>query len=91
MNKVETKASVAASSCNVQSGSVHSASSTNAVGRFVPKNKFTLDILFFVLAFIQACQNGWPASVMQGLNILPSYTEYFVLDTTNTALNTASF
>ena len=33
---------------------------------------------------------GYDSSMMNGLNILPSYTDYFVLNTTTTALNTAS-
>lgn len=33
---------------------------------------------------------GYDASMMNGLNILPSYTDYFHLNTTTTALNTAS-
>jgi hypothetical protein len=33
---------------------------------------------------------GFDGSMMNGLNILPSYTDYFTLNTTTLALNTAS-
>ncbi|EFX03572.1 hexose transporter [Grosmannia clavigera kw1407] len=60
------------------------------VGRFVPKSPVTNNVVFFLLATFQACQNGYDASMMNALNILPSYTDYFVLDTATLSLNTAS-
>ncbi|KAF2715556.1 hexose transporter [Pleomassaria siparia CBS 279.74] len=60
------------------------------VSRFVPRNPRTNNILFFLLAAFQAIQNGYTASVMNALNILPSYTEYFTLNTQTLALNTSA-
>ena len=60
------------------------------VGRLVPRNPKTTNVLFFLVATFQAYQNGYDASMMNALNILPSYTDYFVLNTTTLSLNTAS-
>lgn len=60
------------------------------VSKLVPENPTTINVLFFLVATFQAIQNGYDASVMNALNILPSYTEYFVLNTTTLSLNTAA-
>lgn len=60
------------------------------VGRFVPSNPATTTILLFLVATFQAVANGYDASMLNALNILPSYTDYFTLNTTTLSLNTAS-
>ncbi|KAF2007286.1 general substrate transporter [Amniculicola lignicola CBS 123094] len=69
---------------------VISSTSRRYVSGLVSENPNILNSLFFLLAAFQAVQNGYDSSVMNALNILPSYTEYFVLTTTTLSLNTAS-
>ncbi|KAK5112066.1 hypothetical protein LTR85_011647 [Meristemomyces frigidus] len=47
-------------------------------------------VLLVLTATAQAVTMGYDASMMNGLNILPSYTDYFNLDTASLSLNTAS-
>jgi sugar porter (SP) family MFS transporter len=92
MGQAEHKTSDTTSVENIQNGTVIDVPSTaRNVSRLIPRNTTTMQILFYALAFFQAYQNGYDASVMNGLNILPSYTSYFTLTTTSLALNTASF
>lgn len=60
------------------------------VSRLVPHNSNTVTLLLMGTATVQAVTMGYDASMMNGLNILPSYTDYFHLDTTSLSLNTAS-
>lgn len=61
------------------------------VSRLVSGNSKVINYVFYLLGAIQAVQLGYDASVMNALNILPSYTDYFTLTTSSLALNTASF
>lgn len=60
------------------------------VSRLVPRNSNTITVLLVMTTAVQAVTLGYDASMMNGLNILPSYTEYFSLNTANLALMTAS-
>lgn len=60
------------------------------VSRLVPHNCNVLAVLLLFVSLVQAVTNGYDASMMNGLNILPSYTDYFSLTTASLSLNTAS-
>lgn len=60
------------------------------VSRFVSRNSNVTTVLLMGTAAVQAITMGYDASMMNGLNILPSYTDYFDLNTTTLSLNTAS-
>lgn len=60
------------------------------VSKLVPQSPKAINILFFLVATFQAVTNGYDTSMMNALNILPSYTDYFTLNTTTLSLNTAS-
>ncbi|EXJ81686.1 hypothetical protein A1O1_07751 [Capronia coronata CBS 617.96] len=60
------------------------------VSKLVPQSPKAILTLLFLVATFQAVINGYCTSMMNGLNILPSYTEYFTLNTTTLSLNTAS-
>ncbi|KAH6667543.1 MFS sugar transporter-like protein [Halenospora varia] len=57
---------------------------------WVPKNSKIISILLVAASCITSTTLGFDSSMMNGLNILPSYTDYFSLTTTTLALNTAS-
>jgi MFS family permease len=57
---------------------------------WVPESTFILSILLIFCSAVQSSTNGYDGSMMNGLNILPSYTDYFNLDPATTGLNTAS-
>lgn len=85
MNKAEI------SSTTTEAEGVASSPTTRRyVSRLVPRDPKILNYLFFLLAAFQAVENGYNSSVMNALNILPSYTEYFVLTAASLSLNTAS-
>jgi MFS family permease len=60
------------------------------VSRLVPHNSNTVTVLLLCTAVAQSVTMGYDASMMNGLNILPSYTDYFNLNTASLSLNTAS-
>ncbi|KAI0476606.1 general substrate transporter [Xylariaceae sp. FL0804] len=60
------------------------------VSRLVPANLSVLTVLLVAVAVVNSATLGYDSSVMNGLLILPSYTEYFHLTTATTGLNTAA-
>jgi sugar porter (SP) family MFS transporter len=90
MANKEQDLAASSAAANVQFGDVIDVQPPKLVSRLVPRNNKVLQSLFYVTAFIQAYQQGYDASVMNGLNILPSYTEYFTLTTASLSLNTAA-
>ncbi|KAL5314270.1 hypothetical protein ACEPPN_018695 [Leptodophora sp. 'Broadleaf-Isolate-01'] len=56
----------------------------------VPRSSGLVSILLVGASCITSATLGFDGSMMNGLNILPSYTDYFELNTTTLALNTAS-
>ncbi|RFU27656.1 hypothetical protein B7463_g8683, partial [Scytalidium lignicola] len=56
----------------------------------VPKSSKLVSILLVAASCITSSTLGFDGSMMNGLNILPSYTDYFTLNTTTLALNTSS-
>jgi MFS family permease len=57
---------------------------------WVPESTLTLSILLIFCSMVQSATGGYDGSMMNGLNILPSYTDYFNLNAATTGLNTAS-
>ncbi|PMD22215.1 putative hexose carrier protein [Hyaloscypha hepaticicola] len=57
---------------------------------WVPKSTIFLSFLLMTCSMVQSATTGYDGSMMNGLNILPSYTNYFVLSPATTGLNTAS-
>ncbi|KIW18328.1 hypothetical protein PV08_02616 [Exophiala spinifera] len=57
---------------------------------WVPKNSVFASALLVLTSCVTACTIGFDGSMMNGLNILPSYTDYFTLTTATLSLNTAS-
>ncbi|KAK6536781.1 hypothetical protein TWF281_000995 [Arthrobotrys megalospora] len=60
------------------------------VSNLVPGNPAVLRILLIAVAVVNSATLGYDASVMNGLSILPSYTEYFHLNDATTGLNNAA-
>ncbi|KAI0179770.1 putative hexose carrier protein [Hypoxylon sp. FL1284] len=57
---------------------------------WVPKSTLTLSFLLMFCSIVQSATGGYDGSMLNGLNILPSYTDYFNLTPATTGLNTAS-
>lgn len=57
---------------------------------WVPESTVTLSCLLMVCSIVQSSTGGYDGSMLNGLNILPSYTDYFKLNAATTGLNTAS-
>lgn len=57
---------------------------------WVPESTGTLSVLLLLCSIVQSATGGYDGSMLNGLNILPSYTEYFNLTPATTGLNTAS-
>ncbi|KAK3671341.1 hypothetical protein LTR78_008801 [Recurvomyces mirabilis] len=57
---------------------------------WVPDSSATLSVLLILCSMVQSATNGYDGSMLNGLNILPSYADYFNLDAAGTGLNTAS-
>ncbi|KAF2670699.1 putative hexose carrier protein [Microthyrium microscopicum] len=57
---------------------------------WVPESTTTLAFLLLICSAVQSSTNGYDGSMLNGLNILPSYTNYFHLNPATTGLNTAS-
>ncbi|KAF2649578.1 hexose transporter [Lophiostoma macrostomum CBS 122681] len=60
------------------------------VSRWVPKTSRGLMGILLAVTVINSATLGYDSSVMNNLNILPSYTEYFNLNTRTTSLQTAA-
>ncbi|KAJ0269077.1 hypothetical protein COL940_012796 [Colletotrichum noveboracense] len=60
------------------------------VSKLVPANLKLLSPLLLAVAIVNSATLGYDASVMNGLLILPSYTEYFHLTTATEGLNNAA-
>ncbi|KAH8590335.1 hexose transporter [Bisporella sp. PMI_857] len=60
------------------------------VSKWVPSNLRILTTLLVAVAVVNSATLGYDSSVMNGLLILPSYTEYFSLTTATIGLNNAS-
>ncbi|KAI1867534.1 hypothetical protein JX265_007336 [Neoarthrinium moseri] len=60
------------------------------VSNLVPANLKLLTSLLVAVAVVNSATLGYDGSVMNGLLILPSYTEYFNLTTATIGLNTAA-
>ncbi|KAF7348362.1 Hexose transporter protein [Mycena sanguinolenta] len=56
----------------------------------VPESSILISVLLVACSMITSTTVGYDASMINGLNILPSYNMYFDLTTVNLALNTAS-
>ncbi|KAK7757394.1 hypothetical protein SLS62_000406 [Diatrype stigma] len=57
---------------------------------WVPESTATVSILLMLCSVIQSTTGGYDGSMMNGLNILPTYTDYFGLTEATVGLNTAS-
>merc|ERR1711939_881412 len=57
---------------------------------WVPKDSRVASALLVLTSCVTSTTLGFDGSMMNGLNILPSYTDYFTLTTATLALNTAS-
>ncbi|KAI2635871.1 putative hexose carrier protein [Hypomontagnella submonticulosa] len=57
---------------------------------WVPESTFTLSFLLILCSIAQSATGGYDGSMLNGLNILPVYTDYFQLNPATTGLNTAS-
>ncbi|ORY35341.1 general substrate transporter [Naematelia encephala] len=57
---------------------------------WVPESTFTLSMLLLFCSMVQSATGGYDGSMLNGLNILPVYTDYFNLTPATTGLNTAS-
>ncbi|KAK6071507.1 hypothetical protein SCUP234_06806 [Seiridium cupressi] len=57
------------------------------VGKMVPRNATAISILLVVVAVVNSATLGYDSSMMNGLSILPQYSDYFALNTATTGLN----
>ena len=57
---------------------------------YVPSSSLVLAILLLWCSVVQSTTGGYDGSMLNGLNILPSYTDYFHLNPATKGLNTAS-
>ncbi|KAJ5606669.1 Lactose permease [Penicillium lagena] len=57
---------------------------------WVPESTLTLSFLLLICSIVQSATGGYDGSMLNGLNILPSYNDYFNLNPVTTGLNTAS-
>ncbi|OJJ45259.1 hypothetical protein ASPZODRAFT_119430 [Penicilliopsis zonata CBS 506.65] len=57
---------------------------------WVPETTVPLACLLLVCSMVQSSTGGYDGSMLNGLNILPSYLDYFHLNAATTGLNTAS-
>ncbi|KAF3903628.1 hypothetical protein AA313_de0205011 [Arthrobotrys entomopaga] len=60
------------------------------VSKLVPSNTAALNICLIAVTIVNSATLGYDASVMNGLSILPSYTDYFHLNDATTGLNNAA-
>ncbi|KAF2489097.1 hexose transporter [Lophium mytilinum] len=59
------------------------------VSRLVPRSSSTLTVLLIVVAVVNSATLGFDSSMMNGLNILPQYKDYFHLNASTRGLLTA--
>ncbi|KAK8062366.1 sugar transporter [Apiospora hydei] len=57
---------------------------------WVPQSTTNLSALLLFCSMVNSATSGYDGSMLNGLNILPSYTDYFKLTPATTGLNTAS-
>ncbi|OTA55848.1 putative hexose carrier protein [Hypoxylon sp. EC38] len=57
---------------------------------WVPESTVMVSILLMFCSIVQSATGGYDGSMLNGLNILPVYTDYFHLNPATTGLNTAS-
>ncbi|KAI0475324.1 putative hexose carrier protein [Xylariaceae sp. FL0804] len=57
---------------------------------WVPESTAVVSLLLMFCSMVQSATGGYDGSMLNGLNILPSYTDYFELTAVTTGLNTAS-
>ncbi|ORX35085.1 putative hexose carrier protein [Kockovaella imperatae] len=57
---------------------------------WVPQNTMVLMVLLLLCSMVQSATGGYDGSCLNGLNILPAYANYFVLDAATEGLNTAA-
>lgn len=57
---------------------------------WVPESTSSVSVLLMFCSVVQSTTGGYDGSMLNGLNILPSYTDYFNLTPATTGLNTAS-
>lgn len=57
---------------------------------WVPESTVTLSALLMICSIVQSTTAGYDGSMLNGLNILPAYTDYFNLNPATIGLNTAS-
>ncbi|KAI4597263.1 hypothetical protein KJ359_004776 [Pestalotiopsis sp. 9143b] len=57
---------------------------------WVPESTVVLSCLLMICSIVNSTTNGYDGSMLNGLNILPSYTDYFNLTAATTGLSTAS-
>lgn len=57
---------------------------------WVPESTAVLSVLLLLCSIVQSTTGGYDGSMLNGLNILPSYTDYFKLTPQTSGLNTAS-
>ncbi|KAJ3752005.1 sugar transporter [Lentinula raphanica] len=57
---------------------------------WLPSSSFLISVLLVLCSSITSTTFGYDGSMINGLNILPSYTDYFHLTPATTGLNTAS-
>ncbi|KAI1398631.1 putative hexose carrier protein [Hypoxylon fuscum] len=57
---------------------------------WVPESTLTISFLLMFCSIVQSATGGYDGSMLNGLNILPVYNDYFQLTAATTGLNTAS-
>ncbi|KAF1733810.1 MFS glucose transporter mfs1 [Beauveria bassiana] len=57
---------------------------------WAPESTALLSVLLLLCSIVQSTTGGYDGSMLNGLNILPSYTDYFKLTPATKGLNTAS-
>ncbi|KAH8646313.1 general substrate transporter [Xylariales sp. PMI_506] len=69
---------------------VHEKLERKHVSRLVPGNPKHLVMFMLGVAVVNEMTMGYDSSMMNGLNILPQYSDYFNLNTVTTGLNTSA-
>ncbi|KAK2609596.1 hypothetical protein N8I77_003091 [Diaporthe amygdali] len=69
---------------------LHKSATGTWLPAWVPQSTATLSVLLILCSVVQSATGGYDGSMLNGLNILPSYTDYFQLTAATTGLNTAS-
>lgn len=69
---------------------LHKSPTGTWMSAWVPESTIALSVLLMICSMVQSSTSGYDGSMLNGLNILPSYTDYFRLNATTTGLNTAS-